>query len=68
MPGLVPGTHVFSAASKTWVAGTSPAMTHISFYPRALAERRTLTFYKTNSNSQMKTKARKSRFPITAEG
>ena len=28
MPGLVPGTHVFRATSKAWVAGTSPAMTH----------------------------------------
>jgi hypothetical protein len=28
MPGLVPGIHVsFFAASKTWMAGTSPAMT-----------------------------------------
>ena len=28
MPGLVPGIHVFGAAcSKTWMAGTSPAMT-----------------------------------------
>jgi uncharacterized protein len=27
MPGLVPGIHVFLAASKTWMAGTSPAMT-----------------------------------------
>ena len=27
MPGLVPGIHVFLAASKTWIAGTSPAMT-----------------------------------------
>jgi len=26
MPGLVPGIHVFVAA-KTWMAGTSPAMT-----------------------------------------
>jgi hypothetical protein len=26
MPGLVPGIHVFSAP-KTWMAGTSPAMT-----------------------------------------
>jgi hypothetical protein len=26
MPGLVPGIHVF-AAGKTWMAGTSPAMT-----------------------------------------
>jgi len=27
MPGLVPGIHVLGAASKTWMAGTSPAMT-----------------------------------------
>jgi hypothetical protein len=29
MPGLVPGIHVFLSArhSKTWMAGTSPAMT-----------------------------------------
>jgi hypothetical protein len=28
MPGLVPGIHVFQPASrKTWMAGTSPAMT-----------------------------------------
>jgi len=28
MPGLVPGIHAFSPfASKTWMAGTSPAMT-----------------------------------------
>jgi hypothetical protein len=28
MPGLVPGIHVFSLQqSKTWMAGTSPAMT-----------------------------------------
>src|SRR5262245_22744792 len=27
MPGLVPGIHVFLPASKTWMAGTSPAMT-----------------------------------------
>jgi hypothetical protein len=28
MPGLVPGIHVFLGASaKTWMAGTSPAMT-----------------------------------------
>jgi hypothetical protein len=29
MPGLVPGIHVFAASpeSKTWMAGTSPAMT-----------------------------------------
>jgi len=28
MPGLVPGIHVFNfGATKTWMAGTSPAMT-----------------------------------------
>ncbi len=27
MPGLVPGIHVFRRKSKTWMAGTSPAMT-----------------------------------------
>jgi hypothetical protein len=32
MPGLVPGIHVFECAAgrKTWMAGTSPAMTEIS--------------------------------------
>jgi hypothetical protein len=31
MPGLVPGIHVFSIvdASKTWMAGSSPAMTKV---------------------------------------
>jgi hypothetical protein len=30
MPGLVPGIHVFAAMQlrKTWMAGTSPAMTN----------------------------------------
>src|SRR5260370_955204 len=27
MPGLVPGIHVFLSGAKTWMAGTSPAMT-----------------------------------------
>src|SRR5437764_551302 len=27
MPGLVPGIHVLRAAQRTWMAGTSPAMT-----------------------------------------
>jgi hypothetical protein len=27
MPGLVPGIHAFVLQSKTWMAGTSPAMT-----------------------------------------
>ena len=27
MPGLVPGIHGLCTASKTWMAGTSPAMT-----------------------------------------
>jgi hypothetical protein len=29
MPGFMPGIHVFLAANKTWMAGTSPAMTHM---------------------------------------
>jgi hypothetical protein len=35
MPGLVPGIHVFAAAKqgKTWMAGTSPAMTINKFRP-----------------------------------
>jgi hypothetical protein len=34
MPGLVPGIHVlfFSDARKTWMAGTSPAMTTIDWH------------------------------------
>jgi hypothetical protein len=33
MPGLVPGIHVFLVATsnKTWMAGTSPAMTHYAY-------------------------------------
>ena len=27
MPGLVPGIHVFARGPKTWMAGSSPAMT-----------------------------------------
>jgi hypothetical protein len=27
MPGLVPGIHVLAWRNKTWMAGTSPAMT-----------------------------------------
>jgi hypothetical protein len=27
MAGLVPAIHVFTAASKTWMPGTSPGMT-----------------------------------------
>jgi hypothetical protein len=29
MPGLVPGIHVFLCEAKTWMAGTSPAMTRL---------------------------------------
>jgi hypothetical protein len=31
MPGLVPGIHVFKnqKTNKTWMAGTSPAMTNV---------------------------------------
>jgi hypothetical protein len=37
MPGLVPGIHVFTAQkSKTWMAGTSPAMTVIGNAAREL--------------------------------
>ncbi len=39
MPGLVPGIHAISFAAKTWMAGTSPAMTEVAFsvsYPGAL--------------------------------
>jgi hypothetical protein len=34
MPGLVPGIHVFAASQqeKTWMAGSSPAMTKRSSY------------------------------------
>jgi hypothetical protein len=33
MPGLVPSIHVFDvdASSKTWMAGTSPAMTRMQW-------------------------------------
>jgi hypothetical protein len=30
MPGLVPGIHVFFQSRKSWMAGTSPAMTIIA--------------------------------------
>jgi hypothetical protein len=30
MPGLVPGIHVFLCEAKTWMAGTSPAMTKLN--------------------------------------
>jgi len=31
MPGLVPGIHVFAAPKrKSWMAGTSPAMTRVA--------------------------------------
>jgi len=32
MPGLDPGIHAFQQASKTWMAGTSPAMTMLHEY------------------------------------
>jgi len=37
MPGLVPGIHVLCAAqqSRTWMAGTSPAMTANEMLPVA---------------------------------
>jgi len=35
MPGLVPGIHVLGVAQpkKTWMAGSSPAMTLFGFLP-----------------------------------
>ncbi len=33
MPGLVPGIHVFLCSNKTWMAGTSPAMTRSNTVP-----------------------------------
>src|SRR5215813_6938625 len=40
MPALVAGIHVSRAASKTWMAGTSPAMTNervsLGLYPRRI--------------------------------
>jgi hypothetical protein len=30
MPGLVPGIHVLGAAERSWMAGTSPAMTPVA--------------------------------------
>jgi hypothetical protein len=37
MPGLVPGIHVFldGAASKTWMAGTSPRLSGLIFVDKA---------------------------------
>jgi hypothetical protein len=35
MPGLVPGIHVLLAATKTWMAGTNPAMTALRSICRA---------------------------------
>src|SRR5262245_665936 len=37
MPGLVPGIHVFKrgVSARTWIAGTSPAMTQEQYAPRA---------------------------------
>ena len=32
MPGLVPGIHDFDHPAKTWMAGTSPAMTAIAVW------------------------------------
>jgi hypothetical protein len=37
MPGFIPGIHVFTA-SKTWMAGTSPAMTQSSRHVRGQKE------------------------------
>ena len=41
MPGLVPGIHVFLLGyfAKTWMAGTSPAMTGAVLYHNATASK-----------------------------
>jgi hypothetical protein len=36
MPALVAGIHVLLAATKTWMAGTSPAMTKMDQFERNL--------------------------------
>src|SRR5262249_14819044 len=37
MPGLVPGIHVFASTNKTWMAGTSSAMTLGHLHRRNIA-------------------------------
>jgi hypothetical protein len=55
MPGLVPGIHVFLAAtlvSKTWMAGTSPAMTAIFYlFPGSEIIRLATSLFQMNSTS-----------------
>jgi DoxX-like family len=41
MPGLVPGIHVFETRRKSWMAGSSPAMTAIEKFAPCLSTRRT---------------------------
>jgi hypothetical protein len=43
MPGLVPGIHVFLFEAKTWMAGTSPAMTELGVAQRRKRSRRLFT-------------------------
>ncbi len=40
MPGLVPGIHVFLSEAKTWMTGTSPAMTELGDLPYRTCRRR----------------------------
>src|SRR5262249_19668324 len=50
MPGPVPGIHVFRGKSKTWMAGTSPAMTNVD-------QRRSLPPVAEGSSSLLRTSA-----------
>jgi hypothetical protein len=46
MPGFMPGIHVFFRATqerKTWMAGTSPAMTELAFLLAMMAPPRLLS-------------------------
>jgi hypothetical protein len=47
MPGLVPGIHVFRAATKSWMAGTSPAMTTETYYRSAA----TMMFFQSSTRA-----------------
>ena len=81
MPGLVPGIHVLPlrAARKTWMAGSSPAMTTNSYATRASDKSpRTVSRFDPNSawaltkpplpeNAAMSCKSRRVASPLTAK-
>src|SRR5450631_3568269 len=50
MPGLVPGIHAFVQLSKTWMAGTSPAMTNVGNATGAMAESVPVTRFRSSSD------------------